>query len=52
MYQTVHGFWLFLEGCGILVPEPGMELVLPAVQALSPNYWTTREVLLLLDQDH
>ena len=30
--------------CGILVPRPGIEPVLPAVEAQSPNHWTTREV--------
>ena len=25
MYQAVHGFWLFLEGCGILVPQAGIK---------------------------
>ena len=30
--------------CGILVPRPGIEPVLPAVEAWSPTHWTTREV--------
>ena len=29
---------------GVLVPGPGMELILPAVEAGSLNHWTTREV--------
>jgi len=29
--------------CGILVPCPGAEAVPPAVEAQSPNHWTTRE---------
>ena len=37
-------FWLHLVTCGILVPQPGIEPVLPAVEAWSPNHWTTREV--------
>ena len=28
----------------ILIPRPGMDLRTPAVEALSPNHWTTREV--------
>ena len=28
---------------GILAPQPGMEPVLPAVEAQSPNHWTARE---------
>ena len=30
--------------CGILVPRPGIKPVPPAVEAESPNHWTTREV--------
>ena len=33
--------------CGILVPYPGIESVLPAFEAQSLNHWTTREVLAL-----
>ena len=29
--------------CGILVPQPGIETVTPAVEAQSPNHWTARE---------
>ena len=29
--------------CGILVPPPEIEPVTPAVEAQSPNDWTTRE---------
>ena len=32
------------EACGILVLQPGMEPAPPAVEARSPNHWTTREV--------
>ena len=52
---SVHGIlkarieeWVAILG----IPQPGIEPVLPAVEALSPNYGTTREVLLLLDQNH
>ena len=30
--------------CGVLVPQPEIELVPLAVEAQSLNYWTTREV--------
>ena len=30
--------------CGILVPQPGIEPVPPAVEARSLNHWTAREV--------
>ena len=30
--------------CGILVPQPGIELMPPAVEVWSLNSWTTREV--------
>ena len=30
--------------CGILVPQPGIEPVSPAVEAQSLNHWSTREV--------
>ena len=37
-------FWPLHAACGILVPQPGTEPITPAVEAKSPNYWTTREV--------
>ena len=30
---------------GILVPQPGIEPIPPAVEVWSPYHWTTREVL-------
>ena len=30
--------------CWILVPQPGIEAMSPAVEAKSPNHWTAREV--------
>ena len=36
-------FWLHNMACGIIVPWPGIEPVQPAVEAQSPNHWTTRE---------
>ena len=35
-------FLLHYKAYGILVPRPGMEPVPPAVEAQSPNHWTTR----------
>ena len=40
-------FWPHPEACRILVPQPGMEPMPPAVDALSLNHWTIREVLSL-----
>ena len=31
--------------CGILVPQPGIEAMPPALEVWSLNHWTTREVL-------
>ena len=31
------------RACRILVPQPGMEPALPAVEVQSPRHWTTRE---------
>ena len=36
-------FWPCYVACGILVPSPGIEHGSPAVEAWSPNYWTSRE---------
>ena len=30
--------------CRILIPQPGVDLVPPAVEAWSLNHWTSREV--------
>ena len=37
--------WLCHTACGILVPLPGIEPVLPVLVAQSLNHWTTGEVL-------
>ena len=37
-------FWLSHAACWILVPQPGIEPLLPAVKARSPNHWIAREV--------
>ena len=36
------------EAFGVLVPQPGIKPVPPAVEAQSPNHWTTREVPLII----
>ena len=36
-------FWPCCMACQILVPQPGIEPVSPAVETWSPNHWTTRE---------
>ena len=36
-------FWPHRAACGILVPRPGIKPVPSAVEAQSPNHWTTRE---------
>ena len=38
-------FWPCCTACGILVPQPGIELVPPAAEAQSPSHWTTRKFL-------
>ena len=37
-------FLLYLAAFGILVPQVGLKPVSLAVEARSPNHWTTREV--------
>ena len=37
-------FWPCHVACGILVPQPGIEPVPPAMEARSPNHQTAREV--------
>ena len=31
--------WLHCAACGILVPRPGIELMLPGAEAQSPDHW-------------
>ena len=41
-------YFIFLPhhvACGTLVPHPGIKPATPALEARSPNHWTTREVL-------
>ena len=37
-------FWLSQEACEILVSQPGIEHTPPALEAQSPNHWSTKEV--------
>ena len=37
-------FWLHQVECGILVPQPGIKPVPPAVEVQSSKHWTTKEV--------
>ena len=37
-------FWPCCAACRILVPRPGIEPMLPAVEAQILNHWTAREV--------
>ena len=48
-YLTDPSFFFFPHdvACGILVPRPGIELVLPAMEAQSPDHWTARNWSLL-----
>ena len=37
-------FYALAAACGILVPQPGIEPALPAVEVQSLSHWTTGEV--------
>ena len=39
-FLTVHLISLGCAVCGILVPQPGLELTPPAVEAQNSNHWT------------
>ena len=41
---TFFFFWSPHVASGILVPQPGIEPVPPAVEAWSPNHWIAKEV--------
>ena len=43
--------WLCHVACKILVSQPGIEPVLPAVEAQSPSHWTVRAVPLVAFKD-
>ena len=38
--QHFFFFSLHLEACGMLVPQPGIEPMAPALGAQSPTHWT------------
>ena len=38
-------FWSCCVACGILVPQPGIKPVPPALEAQSVNHWTTKGVI-------
>ena len=39
-------FWPYHQAYRILVPQPGLKPIPPAVEGYSPHHWTTRELLL------
>ena len=41
---NMERFWLCNMAWRILVPQPGIELVPPAVETQCPKHWTTKEV--------
>ena len=43
IYLFIYLFCLHREACGILVPQPGIELVPSVVEAQNLNHWTARE---------
>ena len=45
IYFSFLSSWLHHKSCRILAPQPGIELVPPAVETQSLNHWTAREVL-------
>ena len=42
---TIFIFWPCYIVCGILVPQPGIEPVPPALETWNLIHWTSREVL-------
>ena len=44
-------FWSHLAACKILIPQPGIEAMRPAVEAQSDNHQTTREILVQFPYD-
>ena len=47
VYSLKKNFWPHGTTCGILVPPPGIELVLPAFETQSFNHWKSREVQII-----
>ena len=48
--EDFHQFFFLVAplACGILIPQGGIKLTPPAVEAQSLNHWTTREAPRLL----
>ena len=44
VFKYLFIYWPHLLACGILVPQPGIEPVSPAVEKQTLNHWTAREV--------
>ena len=60
LLQFIHSYFLFLffvcllfwprrAECGILIPQPGIEPMPPALGAQSLNHWKSLSILLLMD---
>ena len=45
-------FWPCCTACGILVPQPGIKPMSPALKSWSFNHWTTSEVPMKSDFDN
>ena len=43
-FGHIFFFWPRHTACGILVAQPGIKAMPPAVEALSLSHWTAREV--------
>ena len=41
--KTIFFFFFATHHAGILVPQPGIKPMPPAVEVWSPNHWTARE---------
>ena len=53
IFTFLHSYFFFgLVACGVLVPQPGIRLLPPALEARSLNNWTTREALMLTFLNH
>ena len=48
LFNFNFNFWLHCAACGILVPQPGIEPVPPALEVQSLNYRSAKEVPSLL----
>ena len=50
-YWSFFLFGLHCMACGILVPQPGIEPVSPAVEAQSPNHWKSPGAYILMGEE-